>query len=67
MAPEQAVVVEDSPAGIVAARAAGAGWVLGVGERALATDADVVVQDLSDVRWDVDGLRIRSALRLLPA
>jgi sugar-phosphatase len=39
--PEETVVVEDSPAGITAGTAAGA-RVLGVGERAVGTDADVV-------------------------
>jgi sugar-phosphatase len=53
-----AVVVEDAASGIRAARAAGVGAVLGVGERALPTDADVVVGNLSGVRWLGTGLRI---------
>ncbi|WP_336028915.1 HAD-IA family hydrolase [Geodermatophilus sp. FMUSA9-8] len=53
--PGETVVVEDSPAGIAASRAAGA-RVLGIGERALATgEADVVVADLSGVTW-ADGV-----------
>jgi mannitol-1-/sugar-/sorbitol-6-phosphatase len=49
--PGECVVLEDSPAGVAAGRAAGA-VVLGVSERALATDADVVVRDLRGLRWD---------------
>jgi sugar-phosphatase len=45
------LVVEDSPAGVGAARAAGAFQVLGVGDRALTTDADVVVRDLTGITW----------------
>lgn len=50
------VVFEDAPAGIAAARAAGVGWVVGVGASALDTDAfgvaaDVVVPDLSAVSF----------------
>lgn len=46
------VVFEDSPNGVAAGRSAGAGAVIGVGERALLTDADVVVADLRGVSWD---------------
>ncbi len=52
--PEETVVVEDSPAGIAAGRAAGA-RVLGVGARALGSGADVVVGDLTQVSW-ADGV-----------
>ena len=53
--PAETVVVEDSPAGIAAGRAAGA-RVLGIGERAAATGgADVVVADLTGVTW-ADGV-----------
>jgi sugar-phosphatase len=62
------VVAEDSTSGIAAARAAGAAAVLGVGERALATDADVVVPDLTAVRATGEGLLVdlRAALRVPP-
>jgi sugar-phosphatase len=45
------LVLEDSAAGVAAGRAAGAA-VLGVSERALRTDAEVVVRDLRGLRWD---------------
>jgi mannitol-1-/sugar-/sorbitol-6-phosphatase len=57
LAPADCVVLEDSPAGVAAGRAAGA-VVLGVSERALATDADVVVRDLRGLRWDGERLTI---------
>lgn len=55
---DRAVVVEDAESGVRAARAAGVAAVLGVGRRALATDADVVVDDLRGVRWTPEGLRV---------
>jgi sugar-phosphatase len=45
------VVFEDSPAGVAAGLAAGA-TVVGVSERAIDSDAPLVVRDLTDVRWD---------------
>lgn len=53
--PARVAILEDAPAGIRAARGAGAGWVIGVGEPALATDADVVIRDLRALRWAPDG------------
>ena len=50
------VVVEDSVSGIAAARAAGVGAVIGVSDRALAADADVVVEDLRAVHWEPGAL-----------
>jgi sugar-phosphatase len=54
-----AIVVEDTPAGIVAARAAGVRSVVGVG--ADAGDADVVVRDLRGLEWR-DGALWRGSL-----
>ena len=51
LAPSDCVVFEDSPAGIAAGLAAAAS-VVGVTERALESDAPVVVRDLTDVRWN---------------
>lgn len=52
------VVLEDSASGVAAGRAAGVSAVLGIGERALETDADLVVADLTAVRWTGDGLEV---------
>ncbi|MGY1602266.1 HAD-IA family hydrolase [Geodermatophilus sp. SYSU D00815] len=60
--PEDCAVLEDSGAGIAAGRAAGAA-VVGVGERALGSEAGVVVRDLRGLTWDGTGLRLpRSAV-----
>lgn len=56
--PSAAIVVEDSASGVQAGRQAGARWILGVGTRALETDADLVVSDLRGVAWG-DGLVVR--------
>ncbi len=53
------VVFEDADSGVRAARAAGVGIVVGVGARALDTDADIVIEDLRGVSWTGRGLRIR--------
>ena len=59
-APEDCVVIEDSPAGIAAGRAAGMP-VIGVGSRAAGQGAHAVVADLTtvDVCEDAGALRIR--------
>ena len=56
--PHDTVVVEDSPSGVRAARAAGVAAVVGVGTRALDTDADVVVSDLQGLSWRDQALQI---------
>ncbi|SFP58582.1 sugar-phosphatase [Geodermatophilus dictyosporus] len=61
--PEDTVVLEDSPAGVASGRAAGA-RVLGIGERALGCGADVVVRDLTGLRW-ADGLLLVPAAAVL--
>jgi mannitol-1-/sugar-/sorbitol-6-phosphatase len=52
------VVVEDSPEGIDAARAAGVGAVLGVGRRARSAAPDAHVPDLTRVSWNGQGLSV---------
>jgi sugar-phosphatase len=52
------VVLEDAPAGIKAGRAAGVKTVLGVGERAAQGGPDLLVADLSCVRWVGSGLEV---------
>ena len=61
-APGEVIVIEDSPAGISAARAAEVAFVVGVGERALGSAADVVVRDLRDLEWVPRGVRVRGRL-----
>ncbi|MFJ6532628.1 HAD-IA family hydrolase [Microbacterium sp. NPDC091662] len=48
---EDCIVFEDSVPGIRSARAAGAGFVVGVGAGSADGDPDVVVADLGGVRW----------------
>jgi sugar-phosphatase len=50
--PGDCVVFEDADAGIKAALAAGAGFVVGVSAQALATDADIVIEDLTGISFD---------------
>jgi sugar-phosphatase len=68
VSPAATIVVEDSGSGVESARLAGVGAVLGVGARALETDADIVVADLRAVAWTVQGLAIacHAVLRSLP-
>lgn len=55
----ECVVVEDAPAGIRAARAAGVRYVVGIGTRDLGEDQpDALVPDLRSVRWTGEGLEI---------
>jgi sugar-phosphatase len=56
--PRTAVVVEDSPDGIRAARDAAVGAVLGVGKRARDAGPDALVPDLLGVTWTGEGLAI---------
>jgi sugar-phosphatase len=57
---EDCIVIEDSWAGIQAARAAGVPGLLGVGPGALLTDIDLVVTDLSGTSWTGLGLAINA-------
>lgn len=60
LTPAEALVLEDSPSGIAAGQAAGC-RVLGIGEEALATGAELVVRDLAGARWSGDGLLLPAA------
>ncbi|WP_149202387.1 HAD-IA family hydrolase [Actinotalea subterranea] len=55
-------VLEDSPNGIAAAHAAGAGVVVGVGPAAVGQGCDAVVADLAAVRWADGVLTVLDAL-----
>jgi mannitol-1-/sugar-/sorbitol-6-phosphatase len=62
--PARCLVVEDAPAGLTAARAAGcATLAVATTHRAADLDADAVVPDLSAVRFETepDGVRVRAA------
>ena len=50
--PSLCVVFEDASAGVLSARAAGVGFVVGVSSRALGIGADVVVRDLRGITFD---------------
>lgn len=63
-AAEDCVVFEDAQAGAEAAIAAGVGLVVGVSERALDTEADIVVRDLRGITFDGDVLVIPDKNRL---
>ena len=54
--PADAIVIEDAPAGVVAARAAGVSAVIGVGDRV--ADVDGTVTDLRSLRWTGDGIAV---------
>ena len=62
--PADCVVFEDAAAGCEAAIEAGVGLVIGVSEKALATDADIVVKDLRGITFDGDELVIPDKNRL---
>ena len=48
----ECIVFEDADAGVKAALAAGAAFVVGVSAQALATDADIVIEDLVGISFD---------------
>ncbi len=63
-AASECVVFEDAEAGVRSARAAGAGFVVGVSSQVLNTDADIVVENLSGISFDGFELKIPDAIRL---
>lgn len=62
--PSDCVVFEDAAAGVQAAIAAGVGLVIGVSDKAVATDADIVVKDLEGITFDGQELYIPDKNRL---
>jgi len=56
--PAVCIVFEDADAGVKAALAAGVAFVIGVSVRALDTDADIVVEDLTGISFDGKQLEI---------
>ena len=63
-AAEDCVVFEDAAAGAEAALEAGVGLVVGVSEKALDTEADIVVRDLTGITFDGEVLVIPDKNRL---
>ena len=68
LAPADVLVLEDSVSGIAAGQSAGC-LVVGIGDDALPTTADVVVRDLTGARWTDAGLVLpaTAVLRTVPA
>ena len=62
--PMDCVVFEDAEAGVISAIAAGVGLVIGVGERAKNSDADIVVRDLTGISFDGEVLVIPDEIRI---
>jgi sugar-phosphatase len=62
--PEDCVVFEDAIAGAQAAEAAGVGLIVGIGEKALDSPADLVVKDLTGITFDGELLYIPDKNRL---
>lgn len=60
--PSDCLVLEDSPHGLQAARAAGAGAVVGVGPAALGRGCDAVVPDCTSLAWTGESLLVTSEL-----
>lgn len=62
--PSDCVVFEDAIMGVRAGLDAGVGLVIGVSERALASEADIVVKDLTGITFDGNELYIPDKNRL---
>ncbi len=61
---ERCIVFEDAPNGILAGKRSGAALVVGVGEEALESQADIVVKNLLGISFDGKLLSIDSESRL---
>ena len=62
--PMDCVVFEDAEAGVISAIEAGVGLVIGVGERAKNSAADIVVRDLTGISFDGEVLVIPDEIRI---
>jgi sugar-phosphatase len=61
---EDCVVFEDAPNGILSGKRSGAGLVVGVGQEAMDSEADIVVKSLLGISFDGNHLHISSESRL---
>lgn len=62
--PQDCVVFEDAEAGVISAIEAGVGLVIGVGKKAVKSQADIVVKDLTGITFDGEELFIPDSIRL---
>ena len=62
--PMDCVVFEDAEAGVISAIEAGVGLVIGVGERAKHSQADIVVRDITGISFDGEVLVIPDEIRI---
>ena len=62
--PQDCVVFEDAEAGVISAIEAGVGLVIGVGKKAMKSDADIVVKELTGITFDGEELFIPQNNRL---
>lgn len=56
--PQRCIVLEDAPAGVLAARRAGVAAVVGVGDHLEGADVDAHVEDLTALRYDAGTLYV---------
>lgn len=63
-APQDCVVFEDADAGVISAIEAGVGLVIGVGKKAVKSQADIVVKDLIGITFNGEELFIADSNRL---
>lgn len=62
--PADCVVFEDAEAGVISAIEAGVGLVIGVGKKAVKSQADIVVKDLTGITFDGEELFIPDSIRM---
>lgn len=61
---QDCVVFEDADAGVISAIEAGVGLVIGVGNKAVKSDADIVIRDLTGITFNGEELFIPDSIRL---
>jgi sugar-phosphatase len=62
--PQDCIVFEDAEAGVISAIEAEIGLVIGVGERAVKSQADIVVRDLTGISFDGEEIVIPDSTRI---